>query len=139
MRQTQLLLDFDDERDPMKARMLEWLSPVCIHSPRLWNQYRPRTCHCASNVKAALRTLDTFQQKNSDCEPSIELLATRAGCSVRTMQRWLRMSEELGYVSTIIRDRSTSCYSINWLRIWNETEEPNEDSVVRLSAKVGAI
>lgn len=140
MPQTQLLLDFDDTRDPMKMRMLEALRPVCIHYPRQWNHCRRQTCHCTEHVNAVLRVLDTFQLMNRECDPSIEALAMRAGVSVRTMQRRLRLAEELGYVSTISRDRSTSIYSINWLRIWNDTQESEDEPLMQSSTvAVGAV
>ena len=140
MPQSQLLFDFETATvttDPIKTRMLDAIIPLCVHSRQRWLR---RECSCAGTVKATLRALDTFQQNNPVCDPSIDILAAQAGCSHRTMQRWLRLTENLGYVSTIIGDRARSTYSINWLRIWNETEEPAAQPPMRVVfSKMGAI
>lgn len=122
----QLEIDWNAPKaQPKKQKMLDALVPQCGCVRKVIESTgKPgRGCGCANRLRAILRALDSFQQKNDFCWASVDKIAARVGRNRRNTQRLLRLAEHLGYVTTVQQNRSSSNYSINWLAIWNATEE----------------
>ncbi len=118
----QLTIDFSaPANQPIKSRMIDALSPPCpIHPPKATG----RPCRCVSLLQRTIRGLDSFQQRNTECHCGVETLARRMAVSLRTAQRGLKLAHKWGYIT--IRPPSqyrTWYYSIDWRRIWHETQE----------------
>ncbi len=110
---------------PKKQKILDALAPCCgcVRKVNATTGKPGRGCACAKRLRAILRALDTFQQKNVFCWPSVESIAARVGCTPRNARRLIRLGERLGFIRTDQHRNNTSHYRIDWLAIWNTVEE----------------
>jgi AraC-like DNA-binding protein len=100
--------------------------PAVPWTDRVWGEFH------ADNLTRAYRdvllTLRTFRGTGGVCTPAHATLADRAGCSVRTVQRALRMAERLGLVSWCERRVRAGW---RWLRTSNAYRLEHPDGEVR--------
>jgi DNA-binding transcriptional MocR family regulator len=64
---------------------------------RVWREFHAR--NITRSFRDVLLTLSTYRGKGGNCVPSHHTLATRVGCSVRTVARALAHAQQLGLVT----------------------------------------
>lgn len=122
-------LEFDFQRRN-KLWMLEKLQVRCDCAAE-----GKRRCECGKTVKSLLKALDGFARNDPQCRVTVKNIGLSMGTQSTATKRAIRVTARLGYISVLSADEadgldtdrkrsgSMSTYKIEWLKIWNETEE----------------
>jgi hypothetical protein len=121
-----------------KLNMLERLTVAC--GCRVSGK---RFCHCGMLVKSLLKALDGFARDHKDFAVTVARLAESMGASRATVKRAIAKAVSLKYLTVTPGDGAKSpapgraksgtrsTYEIQWLKIWNETEESQPNAASR--------